>query len=297
MSIGNRKIVRDNRRAIATKKVWQKEKKVTKSMTTKTNMQSLERILIHGDLSPMDETQRLQYVKAVCKAIGVSILFRPFDYIKMQGKTVLYANRACAEQLRMLHGISITVTRSEHTAGLCIVTAKATDKKGRTDEAIGAVNIKGLVGEALANAIMKAETKAKRRVTLSIAGLGMLDEVEAKQVAEREEKIATDIAIEETQAVLAETTERPEFENEQVAPSVVPPTPLEYTLKTMRGAKGKPISQVPVKKLKEWLGYYDKMMGDGNPLSPEVQDESIHVREFLTTFFPEEKTETLGESI
>jgi len=35
-----------------------------------------------------------------------------------------------------------------------------------------------LKGDALASALMKAETKAKRRVTLSIAGLGWLDETE-----------------------------------------------------------------------------------------------------------------------
>ena len=37
-------------------------------------------------------------------------------------------------------------------------------------------------GEALANAYMKAETKAKRRVTLSICGLGMLDETEVETI-------------------------------------------------------------------------------------------------------------------
>ncbi|EOV0478051.1 hypothetical protein ACOIM4_001927, partial [Campylobacter coli] len=42
----------------------------------------------------------------------------------------------------------------------------------------GALNIKNLGGDNLANAIMKAITKAKRRVTLSICGLGMLDESE-----------------------------------------------------------------------------------------------------------------------
>jgi hypothetical protein len=42
--------------------------------------------------------------------------------------------------------------------------------------------VKGLSGEALANALMKAETKAKRRATLSICGLGMLDETEVEDV-------------------------------------------------------------------------------------------------------------------
>jgi len=35
-----------------------------------------------------------------------------------------------------------------------------------------------LKGDALANTLMKCETKAKRRVTLSLAGLGWLDETE-----------------------------------------------------------------------------------------------------------------------
>jgi hypothetical protein len=40
----------------------------------------------------------------------------------------------------------------------------------------------GLKGDALANALMKAETKSKRRVTLSICGLGMLDETEVDTI-------------------------------------------------------------------------------------------------------------------
>jgi hypothetical protein len=40
------------------------------------------------------------------------------------------------------------------------------------------VPVTNLKGEALANAFMKAETKAKRRATLSICGLGILDESE-----------------------------------------------------------------------------------------------------------------------
>jgi hypothetical protein len=39
-----------------------------------------------------------------------------------------------------------------------------------------------LKGDALANALMKAETKAKRRVTLSLAGLGWLDETEIASI-------------------------------------------------------------------------------------------------------------------
>jgi hypothetical protein len=54
---------------------------------------------------------------------------------------------------------------------------------------VGAVSLldkygKLLPPEELANAFMKAETKAKRRVTLSICGLGFLDESEIESIAE-----------------------------------------------------------------------------------------------------------------
>jgi hypothetical protein len=63
------------------------------------------------------------------------------------------------------------------------VHARATDKTGRTDEDFGVVATAGkLQGEAGANLVMKAVTKAKRRVTLSICGLGMLDETEVETI-------------------------------------------------------------------------------------------------------------------
>jgi hypothetical protein len=63
-----------------------------------------------------------------------------------------------------------------------VVKATAKDVQDRTDFATGAVTIEGLKGDALANALMKAETKAKRRVTLSICGLGVLDESELETI-------------------------------------------------------------------------------------------------------------------
>ena len=56
------------------------------------------------------------------------------------------------------------------------------DSSGRVDTEIGSVSTVGLKGEAKANAIMKALTKAKRRLTLSLAGLGWLDEIEVGSV-------------------------------------------------------------------------------------------------------------------
>ena len=63
-----------------------------------------------------------------------------------------------------------------------VVTAQGRTPDGRLDEATGAVSLSTLKGEAKANAMMKAETKSKRRLTLSMAGLGWLDESEIDSV-------------------------------------------------------------------------------------------------------------------
>jgi hypothetical protein len=78
--------------------------------------------------------------------------------------------------------VSITATSREVIDGVLVVTAKAANGDGRTDEEIGAVPIAGLKGGDLANALMKAQTKAKRRVTLSLCGLGWLDETELETI-------------------------------------------------------------------------------------------------------------------
>jgi len=141
----------------------------------------LESVIIGGDLSCLSAEDRVCYYTKVCESLGLNPLTKPFEYMKLQGKMTLYARKDCTEQLRHLHAISIEIRARELVEDCYIVTARATSN-GRCDEAIGAVSIQGLKGEARANALMKAETKAKRRVTLSIAGLGMLDEHEVETI-------------------------------------------------------------------------------------------------------------------
>jgi len=138
----------------------------------------LEQVLIGGDLAQLTEAQRLAYYRAVCQSLGLNPLSKPFEYLWLNGKLRLYALRDCADQLRRLHGISIYITNRERMGDIYLVTARAKDRTGREDESTGAVALGTLKGDALANALMKCETKAKRRVTLSLAGLGWLDETE-----------------------------------------------------------------------------------------------------------------------
>lgn len=146
------------------------------------NNSVLESVVIGGDLSALSSPDRVMYYQKVCESLGLNPLTKPFEYMKLQGKLTLYARKDCTEQLRKLHAISISISARELVEDCYLVTAKATNAQGRSDEAIGAVSIQGLKGEARANAMMKAETKAKRRVTLSIAGLGMLDEHEVETI-------------------------------------------------------------------------------------------------------------------
>lgn len=143
---------------------------------------AIESALILGDLSKLNVDQRLSYYKSVCESVGLNPLTKPFDYIQLNGKLTLYAKRDATDQLRKVHGVSIKITAREKIEDIYIVTAQGTDKTGRVDESTGAVNVQGLKGDNLANAFLKAETKAKRRVTLSLCGLGLLDETEVSTI-------------------------------------------------------------------------------------------------------------------
>lgn len=140
--------------------------------------QTLEEVLLSGNLRDLSPAERVVYHDRVCQSLGLNPLTRPFDYLELNGRVILYARKDATDQLRRLHSVDIIEITRERTDDLYIVTVSAVDKTGRRDSATGAVAVAGLKGEALANALMKAETKAKRRVTLSICGLGVLDETE-----------------------------------------------------------------------------------------------------------------------
>ena len=144
--------------------------------------ETMAKVIADGDLSKLDPAQRLAYYQAVCKSLGLNPLTQPFRYLSLGGKVVLYAQRTCTDQLRTKHGVSITDLDGKRDGDLYVVTCKVIDREGRRDAATGAVSIAGLRGDALANQIMKSETKAKRRATLSLCGLGILDESEVESV-------------------------------------------------------------------------------------------------------------------
>jgi hypothetical protein len=142
----------------------------------------MEKLILGGDLKALTPGERLNFYNSTCQSLGLNPLTRPFEYITLNGKLTLYARKDATEQLRNIHGVSVTKLEREVHEGIFTVTAYLEHGNGRKDSSIGAVSIEGLKGEAKANAMMKAETKAKRRGTLSICGLGLLDETEIETI-------------------------------------------------------------------------------------------------------------------
>jgi hypothetical protein len=141
-------------------------------------------LILQGDLSKLSAGDKVRYYNGYCERMGLDPFTKPFDILRLNGKEVLYCTRSGTQQLNKLHKVSHLITSRDTNAeaGVYIVTSKASLPDGRCTESIGAVNIAGLKGEMYANAIMKAETKAKRRATLDLLGLGVLDESEAESI-------------------------------------------------------------------------------------------------------------------
>jgi hypothetical protein len=151
------------------------------SAIVKMDDSTLENVLISGDLSKLTSPQRVQYYKKVCESLGLNPFTKPFEYITLNNKLTLYAKKDATDQLRSIQGVSIDDVEIQETATQFIVKVKGHNRDNRQDVEVGVVNKSDMNGN-LANAQMKAVTKGKRRLTLSLCGLGWLDETEIETI-------------------------------------------------------------------------------------------------------------------
>jgi hypothetical protein len=141
-------------------------------------------IVLRGDLSGLNEGQKRDYYLYRCRQVGLDPAAKPFDLLTLNGKQILYANAGATQQLCAIHKLSTQITHRERIDGIYVVSVRCTGADGRVSENQGAVDVSSLSGERLANALLKATTKAIRRAVLSHAGLGMLDETEVETIPE-----------------------------------------------------------------------------------------------------------------
>jgi hypothetical protein len=143
----------------------------------------MESVLLKGDIAKLSPDERVRYYGEVCRSMGLNPLTKPFEFITLNGKLQLYALRSCTDQLRKLNTVSLEIVSKDVVDDILTVHVRARTPDGRSDEDLGAVAFPStLKGEARANAELKAVTKAKRRATLSICGLGWLDETEVEDI-------------------------------------------------------------------------------------------------------------------
>lgn len=149
---------------------------------TKISPEIIEKLVIDGDLGRLSNIQRIQYYHHRCMTLGLDPAEHPFALLKLKGSVVLYARKQCTDALSRNNKVSRQVISSDKVGASYVVRVRATTPDGRFDEDVGVVDITGLAGENLANAMMRATTKAKRRAVLGLFGVGVIDESELDSV-------------------------------------------------------------------------------------------------------------------
>lgn len=163
---------------------------MSNQVAVKSNHDAVESALVRNDISKLSVQERISYYNNLCESVGLNPLTKPFSFLSLQGREVVYATKDCTEQLRKIHGVSTQIISQGVVGDSFEVHIKAQDRTGRTDEDFASIPLGSLKGEGLSNLKMKCVTKAKRRVTLSICGLGILDESELETIAQSLKKPA-----------------------------------------------------------------------------------------------------------
>lgn len=152
-------------------------------------------------------------VDRLASALGLEPASSPLEVIRFPGawRVSVYVKVDGTDQLRALHGVSAEIkSQSVDPANeLAIVVARCTiDETGRSAENVGATSLteplyeypqgskkrrvrdddgnpvsRPIADTARANLVMKAATKAIRRATLALLGLGFLEEASEEDVA------------------------------------------------------------------------------------------------------------------
>jgi hypothetical protein len=148
-------------------------------------MTNLEPLVVTGDLIFLTPEERIQFYVQTCQSMGLDFRTRPLQYfeqIDRNGKRVLilYALRGASVQLSKNHNLSVKISEATFSHDAVMFMATVRNTEGREDYAVGAGSLKGLEGKEYADAIMAAQTKAKRRGILDFVGSGLLDESEVE---------------------------------------------------------------------------------------------------------------------
>lgn len=150
-----------------------------------TEARAIDSFVTRGDWSQLAPADRARAYVQVCAQHGLNALSQPFAFLKLNGKEVLYATRGATDQLAAKHSITREIIDGPKVVDIagtkvayCV--ARATLPTGRAETATATLPVQDPV-----NLYMKLETKAKRRATIALLGLAMLDETELATIPDR----------------------------------------------------------------------------------------------------------------
>lgn len=136
-----------------------------------------------ADLDRLSKDELQQYYLDACAYFQVPpelnvLYFELADFGDGARIKVLAAKKGATDIIRDRLHISVVELTDKIVNGSIVFLAKGMNGKGRTEMASGSKYIEGLKGQELDSAIMTAQTRAIKRMTLQFAGGGLLDESE-----------------------------------------------------------------------------------------------------------------------
>ena len=167
----------------------------TSELSTDNIARVVESLVLRGDISALSPEDRAKYYVQMCESLGLNPASQPFAMLRLNGKEVMYPTRGATDQLAAIHRVNreiIDGPKLVDIAGTKVAYAvcRATHPNGRVETAIATLPVTDP-----ATLFMKLETKAKRRATISVLGLGMLDESEIESIPAREKAPAEQIVV------------------------------------------------------------------------------------------------------
>lgn len=146
----------------------------------------IERLIEKKDFGGLSPEERRFVTLKMCRKYNLDPLLLPFQFLKIDGRVLLYATKAASDALALSFKLSQEAEEIiTSVPGVVIVKASYVDqeflesggKRGRREYGLGAAS-SDLKGLPLANGVKKASTQAKRRAVLSMVCPGVLDESE-----------------------------------------------------------------------------------------------------------------------
>lgn len=221
----------------------------------------IESIVLRGDLSALGPAERARFYVQMCEGLGLNPNAQPFAFLRLNGKEVLYATRGATDQLAAIHKLNREIVDGPKVidlAGMKLVYAvcRATHPNGRIETATATVPLIDPV-----NVLMKCETKAKRRATLSILGLAMLDEMEIETIAAAAQEPGGGVSFEHLQGM-----SMPEEPARQDPPVDEVPAEPPAVIERFYARLGE--IELPGEAVAVWIKY----RGDLGPLDPQARE-------------------------